>query len=171
MKIKLTPELSYIIGLWRKCRSFEGLGVRGRKEILEVFSKEAIDNGLTTPDKILSDEKRVYFYHTTYRKFFQEVEKNQFERFKYLNDYSASYLAGMFDSAGGIDEKGIVSMGKMNKEDEMLLLRLGFKTRRNKGALVIERPLVFLAFIKNYTKLFKDDKIFKYVESKTRKKN
>ncbi len=171
MKIKLTPELSYIIGLWRKYRSFEGLGVRGNKELVEIFSKEVIDKKLTTPDKLLTAENQVHFYHTAYRKFFQEVEKNQLERFKYLNEYSANYLAGIFDAAGSVDEKGIVSLSKMNKEDELLLLRLGFTTKRKKGLLVIERPLIFLAFIKNYSKLFKGHEIFKYVEkSKTRRK-
>ncbi len=168
MKIKLTPELSYLIGLWRKSRSFEGLGVKGKDSVLEIFSKEAISQGLVTSDKILTGEDKVYFYHSAYRKFFQEVEKNQLERFKYLNDYAANYLAGMFDAVGSIDEHGVVSFSKMNKEDEILLLRLGFNTKRKSGALVIERPLVFLAFIKNYTRLFKDNKIFEYVNSKKR---
>ncbi len=171
MKIKLTPELSYIIGVWRKCKSFEGLGVRGDKDLLEIFAKEVIDKKLTAPDKLLTDDDRIYFYHSAYRKFFQEVEKNQLERFKYLNDYSANYLAGIFDAVGNIDEKGIVSIEKLNRQDEMLLLRLGFKTKKSQGVRVMERPLVFLAFIKNYTKLFKENKVFKYVESKTAKKD
>lgn len=170
MKIKLTPELSYLIGLWRKCKSFEGLGVKGRKEVLEIFSKEVLDQKITTSDKLLTEDNRVYFYHTAYRKFFQEIEKNQLERYKYLNDYSASYLAGIFDAVGNIDDKGVVSIEKMNHEDEMLLLRLGFQARRKAGIMVMDRPLVFLAFIKNYTRLYSDSKIFKYVESKTAKK-
>jgi hypothetical protein len=168
MKIKLTPELSYLIGLWRKCKSFEGLGVRGRDELLETFSKEVLSQGIVPPDKLLTSGERVYFYHSAYRKFFQEVEKNQLERFKYLNDYAANYLAGMFDSVGNIGEDGVVSLSRMSKEDEMLLLRLGFNTKRRSGVLVVERPLVFLAFIKNYTRLFKGNKIFKYVNSKKR---
>lgn len=168
MKIKLTPELSYMIGLWRKSRSFEGLGVRGSDELLGVFSKEAIAQGLTQSDKMLTAEDRVYFYHSAYKKFFQDVEKNQLERFKYLNDYAANYLAGIFDSAGNIDERGVVSISRMNKEDELLLLRLGFNTKRKSGLLVIERPLVFLAFIKNYTKIFRKNKIFDYVDIKKR---
>jgi len=171
MKIKLSPELAYVIGLWRKSKSFDGLGVRGSKDILEIFSKEVLDQGLTAPDKILSDDKRVFFYHGAYRKFFQEIEKNQLERFKYLNDYSASYLAGIFDAAGNIDDKGVVSIEKLNREDEMLLLRLGFKTKKAKGVRIVERPLVFLAFIKNYTRLYKNSKIFDYVESKSKKRN
>ncbi len=168
MKIKLTPEISYLIGLWRKCRSFEGLGVKGKAEVLEIFSKEALTQGIITSNKILTGDDKVYFYHSAYRKFFQDVEKNQLERFKYLNDYAANYLAGLFDAVGNIDGKGVVSLSKINKGDEILLLRLGFNIKRRSGVLVFERPLVFLAFIKNYTRLFKGNKIFEYVNPKKR---
>ncbi len=165
MKIKLTPELSYMIGLWRKSRCQEGLGVRGGKEVLEIFSKEALEKQLTTPDKLLSADDKVFFYHTAYRKFFQEIEKEQLERFKYLNEYAASYLAGMFDSAGAIDERGVVSIGQASKQDEMMLLRLGFVTKRRGDRLIVERPIVFLTFIKNYVKIFKGHKVFHYIKS------
>jgi hypothetical protein len=165
MKIKLTPELSYVIGLWRKARCIEGLGVRGEKNVLEIFSKEALEKQLTTPEKLLASDNKVYFYHTAYRKFFQQVEKEQLERFKYLNDYAANYLAGMFDASGSIDEKGVVSLTGANKQDEMMLLRLGFVTRRRAERLIIERPVVFLTFIKNYVKIFKDHKVFAYIRN------
>lgn len=165
MKIKLTPELSYIIGLWRKSRCADGLGVQGHKEVLEVFSQEALEKQLTTSDKMLSGEDKVYFYHTAYRKFFQEIEKDQLERFKYLNEYAANYLAGMFDASGSIDERGIVSLGQPSKQDEMMLLRLGFVTRRRGDRLVIERPAVFLTFIRNYVKVFKGHRVFDYLKS------
>ena len=77
MKVKLTPELSYLIWFWRKCHNREGLGVYGASELLELFTKTALELGLTTSDKLLTDEKKVYFYHTAYRKFFQEVEEDQ----------------------------------------------------------------------------------------------
>lgn len=171
MKIKLTPELSYLIGLWRKCRSFEGLGVHARKDVLEIFSKIVIDLKLSPTTTLLSDENRVYFYHSAYRKFFQDIEKEQLDRFKYLNDYSASYLAGLFDAIGNIDDRGVVSLARINKEDELMLLRLGFHSRRKEGVLVIERPMLFLAFIRNYSKLFIGHKIFEYIEkSKSGKK-
>lgn len=166
MKIKLTPELSYIIGLWRKNKCFDGLGVYGNKDVLEVFTKEVMDKGIAPSDKILSGDEKVYFYHTAYRRFFQEVEKEQLERFKYLNEYAASYLAGMFDSIGGVDERGVVYLGKATRQDEMMLLRLGFQTRKKGDYLVIERPLVFLAFIKNYVKIKKDDKVFELVKGR-----
>lgn len=166
MKIKLTPELSYIIGLWRKARAPEGLGVVGDKDLLEIFSKEAIEKELTTSDKILIEENKVYFYHTAYRKFFQQIEKEQLERFKYLNEYAANYLAGLFDAVGSVDERGLISLGGMNREDKIMLLRLGFATKRKEGKTIIDRPLLFLAFIKNYVKLFKGHKVFEYIKSK-----
>ena len=165
MKIKLTPELSYIIGLWRKNRSLEGLGVTGGSSLLEIFSKEVLEKGLTTSDKMLTEKNKVYFYHTAYRKFFQQIEKEQLERFKYLNEYAANYLAGLFDSVGHVDERGIVSLHKANRQDEMMLLRLGFVAKRKGDLLIMERPVVFLTFIKGYVKIMKDHKVFDYVKS------
>lgn len=166
MKVKLTPELAYIIGFWRKRRTFEGLGVRGDETSLQIFSQEVLEKGLTASNKLLNDEKKVYFFHSAYRKFFQEVEKEQLERFKYMNEYAANYLAGIFDSTGEIDDFGKVCINKANREDEMLLLRLGFSSRRREDRLVVSNPKAFLLFIKNYVKRFKDDKVFDYVKAK-----
>jgi len=170
MKIKLTPELAYIIGFWRKRRTFEGVGIRGEKQHLETFSSEVIGKGLTTPDKLLSEDNRVWFFHSAYRKFFQDIEAGQLERFRYLNEYAANYLGGMFDSVGGIDERGIVYLEKTNKQDEMLLLRLGFGSRWQKDRLVVEKPRAFLAFIKNYVKIYAGHRVFEYVKNNGRKK-
>ena len=164
MKIKLTPELSYLIGLWRKKKCFDGLGIRGDSDLLSLFSKEVLDKNMTTSDKLLSVEEKVYFYHTAYRKFFQDVEEGQLERFKYLNEYAANYLAGLFDAVGEISEKGIISLSKANSQDEMLLLRLGFKVRKSSDKLIVEKPFVFLAFIKNYVKLKKDNSVFQLIK-------
>lgn len=168
MKIKLTPELAYVIGLWRKKRSFEGLGVRGNEKIIEVFSKEVLSQGLTTPERLLTDQKQVYFYHTAYRKFFNEVEEEQLERFKYLNEYAANYLAGLFDAVGNISEDGVVVLSRLTREDELLMWRLGFKTKRKKEIVIVERPTIFLAFIKNYVKVFKGHRVFDLID-KTKK--
>lgn len=170
MKIKLTPELSYIIGFWRKRRTYEGIGVKSTKEHLEVFTREVLDKGLTTPNRLLSDDEKVWFFHSAYRRFFQDIEKDQLERFRYLNEYAANYLGGTFDSVGGIDEKGIVYIGRANKQDAMLLIRLGFGSRWQKERLVVEKPKAFLAFIKNYVKIFAGHKVFGYLKENGRKK-
>jgi hypothetical protein len=77
----------------------------------------------------------------------------------------ASYLSGMFDSVGGIDEKGVVFLEKTNRQDEMLLLRLGFGSRWQKDRLMIEKPRGFLTFIKNYVKIFAGHKVFEYLKN------
>jgi hypothetical protein len=163
LKIKLAPELAYLIGFWRKRRSPEGLGVYGDESQLMHFTKLLLEMNIAPTEKIQTIEDKVLTYNTAYRKFFQEVEEEQLERFKYLNEYAANYLAGIFDSVGGITEKGVVYMTKMNAQDEMLLLRLGFATKRTKDGLVICKPMAFLIFIKNYVKLNADHQAFKIV--------
>jgi hypothetical protein len=165
MKIRLTPELSYIIGLWRKARCSEGIGVVGDKNVLEVFMQQVLEKQLTTSNKLLSGDEKVYFYHTAYRKFFQQVEAEELDRFKYINEYAANYLAGIFDASGEIDERGVVSLTKSSRQDEMMLLRLGFMTRRRGDRLLIERPLIFLAFIKNYVKIRNHHKAFGMIKA------
>ncbi len=169
MKLKLTPALAYIVGLWTKRRSFEGLGIKASPELMEIFTNEVIAQGMTTKDKIISDGKRVFFYHTAYKRFFSDIVNDQFERFKYLNEYAGNYLAGLFDSVGDISEDGIVSFTKLTNRDELLLLRLGFNLRRKKESFVVEKPVIFLAFIKNYVKLYKGHKIFDMLEKLKKK--
>ncbi len=154
MKIKLTPELSYLIGLWSRVRSAEGLGIEASKELQQLFAQQALAQKVAESDKLLFEEGKIYLYHGKYRKFFQEIEQEKLERYKYINEYSASYLAGAFDAAGGISEQGIVYLSKFGNSDELLLSRLGFPARRIDGRLAIGRPRAFLAFIKNYTKMF-----------------
>ena len=171
MKVKLSPELSYLIGFWRKRKTYEGLGIVGSVDVQEIFIKESLDRQLTTSDKMVKEEKKALFHHTTYKRFFLEIEKDQLERFKYLNEYAASYLAGLFDSVGEVDEKGRILIPKSNKQDEMLLIRLGFGALRQKDIMIVGKPIAFLTFIKNYVKRHKDHKIFEYINSKEKKKN
>jgi len=166
MKIKLSPELSYLIGFWRKRKTYEGLGILGSTDLQEIFIKEALDKKIITTDKIIQDDKKAFFHHTAYKKFFLEVEYDQLERFKYLNEYAANYLAGLFDSVAEVDEKGRIVVIKSNQQDEMLLIRLGFGALRTKGKLIVGKPIAFLTFIKKYVKRHKDHKIFEYVSGK-----
>jgi hypothetical protein len=52
MKIRLTPQLAYIIGLWKTRRTKEGIGIAGGRKIVEVFLKKIIDAKIAQPDKI-----------------------------------------------------------------------------------------------------------------------
>ena len=155
MKIKLTPEISYVIGFWRKRRIFEGVGIRGDAEHLAIFTKEVLEKGLAETDKIQSSEDRVFFYHSAYRKFFQEIENDQLERFKYLNEYAASYLAGMFDSVGGKTKDGEgLFLANGTREDEMLLLRLNFRAKKMGKQVFIYSKDEFWEFVGNYLQFY-----------------
>ena len=175
MKLKLTPELSYIIGLWKGTRTKEGIGVHGTEGHLSLFSKVVLESELTEPTKLLTtrqeetDEERedelaqekgsVYFYHTSYRKFFQKVIDDELERFKYKNEYSANFLAGIFDAVGAIPEDGKVYLSRCTQKDQMLLYRLGFKPLRKARLVYFTRPKNFLKYIKPFTKKFKNHPI------------
>ena len=148
MKIKLTPELSYIIGLWGPVRTEEGIGVEGDDELLSIFSSEIIKLGLAEPNKIQHFEGKVFFYHSAYRKFFQDVLKYKAERFKYKNKYMANYLAGLFDSCGLIDDNGLVFFAVNDLVLESILNRINFKPKKKKQGILIRDPLKFLLFIK-----------------------
>lgn len=154
MKLKLTPELSYLIGFWSKLRSKEGLGIEAGKDAQEIFAQQLLEQKLTETDKLLSDADKLYFYHGKYRKFFQEIDDQKLERYKYINEYSANYLAGMFDAVGGINERGIVYLARGGGADEMLLSRLGFPSHKSANGISIGRPKAFLMLIKNYTRRF-----------------
>lgn len=163
MKAKLTPELSYIIGLWKEARVPSGIGVRGRAELLKVFLDSCLEAKVAEPGKVLGGEDSVYFYHTAYRKFFQNVLDEEEERFKYKNEYSASFLAGLFDAVGGIGADGTVSFAKCSRKDEMVMYRLGFNTVRKGGRVYVVRPAKFLAYIKPFVKLFAENEVMKKV--------
>lgn len=155
MKPKLSPELSYIVGLWGIRRTKEGVGVRG-EDVVPIFVNESIKLKLTEPGKLLYSENSVYFYHSKWRKFFQEIWRDRMERFKYLNEYSANFLAGIFDACGKIDEKGIVYTEGFG-EDEMVLSRLGFKPKRKGKKIIVGNPVAFLKFIYGFLKVKKSE--------------
>ncbi len=163
MKLKLTPEIAYIIGLWKGARTPSGIGVRGGEGLLSVFSSVVLKAGIAEHGKMLADGDSVYFYNTAYRKFFQKVLDEEEERFKYKNEYSASFMAGLFDAVGGIGEDGTVFFRRITPADAMVLYRLGFNTLKRAGRVYMVRPAKFLAYIKPFTKLFCDNEVMKKV--------
>lgn len=155
MKISLTPGLAYVIGLWRARKTSEGIGIEGNQRIRDIFLVQVLAQKIAEPDKIQLKEDKLFFYHSAYRAFFDDVVKNQLERFAYRNDYSASYLAGMMDGFAGIkdDKEGkMIFFPKASASDEMLLLRLGFRAKRSGGKLMVISGDELLAFVKGKLK-------------------
>ncbi len=154
MKIKLTPEISYVIGLWKLRRTTEGIGISGNENLRTAFIKGILDAKLISPDKIQIDRMKVFFYHTVYRKYFQDVIKEETDKFKYHNEYSKAFLAGLYDSKGGVSrDKKFIYIVDSDKHDEMICLRLGFKAKLYKNQLNIADKNKFLAYIGRYRKM------------------
>jgi len=164
-KIKLTPELAYILGLWRHRKIDRGIGIRGNDRLLSEFTKAVIELGLTQPNKLLTDRDTVFFYNSAYRKFLQDVEKELVEKFKYKNEYSQAYLAGLFDSYGGfierrtgeLDKAGGLYIANADDNDELVLLRLGFRCRlvrkgRTRMLIILDKEK-FIEYIKDWVRV------------------
>ncbi len=151
MKIKLTPQLAYLIGAWKGRKIPKGVGIGGSGEIREIFLKGAMETLKIPPEKIQLHENEVFFYHAVYRKYFEETEKNQVDVFRKRNEHSASYLAGMFDSCGGV-EGDTPYFARASYKDQMLLELLDFRTRFIRGKLAILNPREFIVFVRDFLK-------------------
>ena len=150
MKIRLTPELSYIIGMWSVRKSNVGIGVRGLPHVREYFVKAVLETGLSTSSKILFSGKKAYFYHSGYKKFFNDVENELDKRFKSRNNFSRAFVAGMFDAAGKM-EGDIPKMFGIGLDKQLLIERLGFRLVKSGKYLIPSPPREFIEFIKPYS--------------------
>ena len=137
MKAKLTPQLAYLVGLWKHRRTRDGVGVNGGELITEIFIRESLRLGLTPPDKIILKQRAAFFYHTAYLSLFEKTVEDQLTRFATKNDYSSNFIAGLFDSTGCIGAGGTVFFSTADKLDELMLLRLGCQARMKVGSLVL----------------------------------
>jgi hypothetical protein len=154
MKIRLSPGLSYIIGLCGYSKSEKGIGVRGSDELVEAFITSCLDMKMTEPKKILYAENEAFFYNSAMQKFFRQVWEERPERFKYGNDYAAAYLAGLFDAVGGVAE-GRVALKKIDVVDKTLLSNLRMLPSERRGMVLIGKEKAFLRFISPYVKVNK----------------
>ncbi|VVB57127.1 Uncharacterised protein [uncultured archaeon] len=116
MKLRLTPHLSYLIGMWKYARTREGIGIVGNENMRTAFLSKVVQAELTSADKIMVEDMAVYFYHTAYRAFFDQILAEEVDRYAHANDFAAAFLAGLFDAVGG-QEEGKVYLAKWDKND------------------------------------------------------
>ncbi|MBM3229154.1 hypothetical protein FJZ26_01875 [Candidatus Parvarchaeota archaeon] len=138
MKFKLTPNLAYFIGLWKGARIAKGIGVRGSRGLVDAFCLCAKQLKLPPTGKVLVSGDSAFFFHSAYKAYFEQVLGRQLEVFKHKNDYSAAFLAGLFDSCGKLDEAGNIMFLHADASDELLLLRLGLKARKSGKSVIIK---------------------------------
>ncbi len=164
MKYRLTPRISYLIGFWKKKKIQKGIGVQGIEHEVSHFVKEILELKLTEPSKMLflKNDSGAYFFNTKLRTFFEGIVREDVDRFKYKNEYSANYLAGMFDAAGRVIltepkdkevDNSVVLITDSNKQEEFILLKLGYRAKLVKGNVYIIHAKDFISFIKPFVKL------------------
>ncbi len=146
-KLKLTPSVSYILGIYSMGdRVAQPIGVHAaNSEMLERFIKIAISDLGVGPNKILLDGKDASFYNSKLKKLFDRALERRAKTFKYSNDYSGSYIAGIFDCVGGFDKKGMF-MRDLDTGNWMLMENIGIhlKAQGSKAYVMNENELVKL---------------------------
>jgi hypothetical protein len=153
-KLKLTPKVSYILGLY-SCNKGSAIGIVTKSnEIAARFVKSAIDDFGIAPNKILveeaEDEQKLYFYNSKLKKLFDRALDTKERLFKYKNDYSANYFAALFDVNGGKDPKGLF-IKNLDEKDTSILDDLGFHTTVRGGKTYVLNSGLFLDFIKEFS--------------------
>ena len=157
MKFTTNPARAYLLGLWRGRRTKEGVGVEGHREVCDAFLKLCLDEKLCLPNKVKFEEGAVtkcYFYNSAVRAWLDGEGKKREERLKYKNEFAANYFAGVFDARGGFwnDGKGKFCYLIGDRTDEIVLLRLGFRAKNERGKIaVVSRD--FYGWIMPYLKL------------------
>lgn len=157
MKITTNPSRAYLLGLWKGRRTKEGVGVEGHREVCEAFLKLCLDEKLCLPSKVKFEEGAItkcYFYNSAVRSWLDKEMGKREERLRFKNGFAANYFAGVFDAKGGTwddgKEKFCYIIG--DSVDEIVLLRLGFRVKKERGKIaIISRD--FYGWIQPYLKL------------------
>jgi len=125
--------------MWKSRQTKEGVGVEGQRELCEEFLRACLAERLAQPDKVQFKEGRVFkcfFYNSAVRAWLDAEMGKRDERLKYKNDFAASYFAGIFDARGGFAKNGLPFIIG-DRVDEIVLLRLGFRARRERGRIAL----------------------------------
>ena len=154
-KLELNPDVSYMLGTYKTNRKDEPCICleTDNERMLQRFVQIAVQKLGVKPDKMLIETTEVgtkaLFYNSKLKRLFEQALDDRERIFKYKNEYSASYIAGMFDANGGIDKKGIFIRG--DRTDSMILERLGFHTTNNGVKCHVRNGKQLIAFIKPYS--------------------
>ncbi|HUC38966.1 MAG TPA: hypothetical protein VL944_02450 [Candidatus Acidoferrum sp.] len=151
-KLKLSPRVSYLLGIYSANRKeMPYIGIRTKNShMTEKFIKTAIEELGILPNKILLDEEGAHFYNSKLKKLFEKALERRMKTFKYLNDYSGNYVAGLFDCNGGMDKKGMY-LRNIDVHDGLLLENLGMHTKVQGSKSYIMNEKAFVSFIKEYS--------------------
>lgn len=151
-KLSLRPDICYMLGVAQFGRDEPSIYIISKiDDVIERFVKIAMGSFNIEPSKLLSSEdeglKKILFYNSAAKRLMLDAIKDRERIFKYKNDYSASYFAGIYDSRGILDGK-IVYLGRLDIVDIVILERLGFHMA---GRGRVRNSKEFMDFIMPYS--------------------
>ena len=148
-KLRVTPEISYLMGLFA-CNPNNEIGiVTDSSEQLERFVKLVMESLGVEPNKISINQHgetiSALVYNSKAKKLFAEALGRRLKIFRWRNSYSANYLAALFDCRGGVDARGLYING-LDDKDALLLENLNVHTfqRRDRSYFLNESDFVSL---------------------------
>lgn len=151
-KLPMSPDMSYMLGVSRISKEEPAVSVMSRNdEVVERFVRIALSQLDVAPEKIMFEEedglKRAMFFNSKAKKLMTKALEEREHLFKYKNDYSGSYFAGLFDARGHGSKKGIMT-GTRDMVDIIVLERLGFRVSK---AGRVQNANDYLKFIKPFS--------------------
>lgn len=154
-KLSITPDVSYMLGIYNCNSRKNSIYVSSsNNELVERFVKIAVLNLGVNLDYVHVVKEEDYIEATInnskLKKLFDKALETRDRAFKYKNEYSASYFAGMFDCKGAVDRKGLFMSG-ISAYDAVILERIGFHTTGGSGKTYIKNDMDFIMFIEPFS--------------------
>ncbi len=154
-RIRINPDASYMLGLFHCAKSNGSIEIETRNEkVIERFAAIAVNYFKVAPEKIrISKNEATNTASIPSIRVKRMLSKAMEERehiFKYRNEYSASYFAALSDMCSNENKEGFY-LYKIDATDEIILERIGFHTKHEKGRCYIRNAKEFKAFVKQFS--------------------
>ena len=157
-RLPIDPDLCYLLGICTIGTDSPLISASsGDDHVIETFIKTAIGRLAIDPKKISVEEtgavKNAGFYNSILKKKLLHLMSERERIFRYFNNYSGSYYAGIFDARGGVDRKGIF-LKHLDPVDVIILERLGVRVT-GRGIFRMSTPSRFAELVRPFSAKFK----------------
>ncbi len=143
--MKITNEICWLFGFLKPRKTKKGIGIYGNMELQQKFLKKVLELKLAKPEKIFIEKNRISFRHVKLENLLKKIEEKKFEIFSRKNKATCYFLKGLYESCG---EGNMLK--NINYNDQMLIERLGFLTRRSGKNIYIINFDSFQEFLKKF---------------------
>ncbi|MCL4378960.1 MAG: hypothetical protein M1160_04435 [Candidatus Marsarchaeota archaeon] len=150
-KLKLSPDVSYMLGVYSAGQRRQPIELTTNdSDMLERFIRIAVNELGVGANKIILKDGGAAFYNSRLKRLFDKALERRTKTFKYVNDYSGSYLAGLFDCIGGFDRKGMF-IRNLEAHDALLMENLGMHLKHQGSKAYIMNENAFAGLISKHS--------------------